>query len=92
MLINMLKERSGAQALKIYDRLRRTLEVEDGGSFSGVMVELSEAERDMYHIERYAIHEMDDLSPVIIELQKVLDEIKMEPEPPNNNFNQGPSL
>jgi len=47
----MLKERSGAQALKIYDRLRRTLEVEDGGSFSGVMVELSEAERDMYNID-----------------------------------------
>ena len=92
MTINMLKERSGTQALNTYDRFRRTLELEDGGSFSGVLVELSEAERDMYHIERYSIDEMDDLSPVIIELQKVLDEIKMEPEPPNNNFNQGPSL
>ncbi|MES9964220.1 MAG: hypothetical protein ABW116_11815 [Candidatus Sedimenticola sp. 20ELBAFRAG] len=92
MTINMLKERSGSQAVNIYERFNRSLELEKGDSFGGVLVELSEAERDVYRLENYSLDEMDDLSPVIIELQKVLNEIKMEPEPPNNNFTQGPSL
>lgn len=92
MTINMLKERSGARALNTYERFRRTLQLENGGTFQGVQVELSEAERDMYRIEGYSIDEMDDFSQLIIGLQEVLNELKMEPEPPNNNFNQGPSL
>lgn len=92
MIINMLKERSGSQAINTYERFKSSLEVEEGGGiFNGVMVELSDAEREMYSINQYSLDEMDDYAPVIIELQKVLDEIKMEPEPPNKNFNKGPS-
>ena len=92
MIINMLKERSGAQAIHTYERFKRSLEMEGENSFDGVLVELGEAERATYRVDHYLLEEIDDLSPVIIELQIILNEIKMEPEPPTNNFTQGPSL
>ena len=91
MTINMLKERSGSQALNTYNRFERTLEIEKGGAFDGVTVVLTDAQREMYGVDKYSIHDMDDYASVIIELQKVLDEIKMEPEPPTN-YNQEPSF
>ena len=90
--INVLKERSSSQTINTYDRFKRSLELEDGGTFSGVLVELNESEHEMYRMNKYWLEEMDDFSPVIIELQKILDEIKMEPEPPNNNFSKKPTL
>lgn len=92
MTINMLKERSGSQAINTYDRLSQSLEIEEGGEFKGVSVVLNDNESEMYQLDNYYIHDMDDFSALIIELNKVLNEIKNEPEPPTNNFNQGPSL
>lgn len=92
MVISMLTERSGSEAINTYDRFSRVLEVEQGNSFQGIDVELTDSESTVYDINKYSMHELDDYSPVILELKKVLNELKFEPEPPTNDFNRGSSF
>lgn len=91
MVVNMLTERSGDKAVSTYDKLNWVLETEQG-RLEGIDVELSDAEASHYGITKYSLHQLDNYSSAIIELRNILDELKHEPEPPRNDFNNGPKL
>lgn len=83
VVINMLKERSRENAIRINNRLEELLDIESGKGFGGVIVKLGNAEERAYSIDSYSLDEIDNFGDLIWELKEILEEIKFAPEPPS---------
>lgn len=87
MLIGMARERSSSRAIMINERFGRTLDVEHGGKFEGVEIQLSQPEIETFGISRFTLSELDEIGEFVDQLEIILADIHNEPDPADSGNN-----
>lgn len=81
MLIGMARERSNSRANIINERLGKVLDIESGGKFEGVEIQLSPPEIEIFGISRFTLCELDEMGEFVGQLEAILADIHKKPDP-----------
>jgi|GEM_PF-6009551 len=79
MVIGMAREKSSSRAFIINDRLRKVLDIESGGKFQGVEIQLSPSEIETFGISKFTVGELDEIGEFVDQLEDILKDIHNEP-------------
>jgi len=87
MLIGMACERSNSRAIIINERLGKVLDIESGGKFEGVEIQLSPPEIETFGMSRFTLSELDEVGEFVDQLEIILADIHNEPDPADSGNN-----
>jgi hypothetical protein len=87
-LARFYRERSGGENARILDDINHYVRLSDGGPVSGLSVELSSADRELYDIREVDLAVLPDRTRFLEELQNIMGDIERELPPRERERNE----